>query len=94
MDSTLTFTVGQMFAFVGVVCFILLTVFLVRMFISIARAANEAKALIKKTHDTLDDVRDATEETIKTVTDGFGKLKTGFKVATKLQKFKQDKGDE
>ena len=87
----LSFTVGQLFLFVGIVCVIVLTIYLVSLLRNVAKAAKEATALIQKAHETLDDVRDATEETIERITDSFGKLKTAVNIADKFRKIKKNK---
>lgn len=84
-EITLSFTTGQLFAIVGVICIIILTIYVVKLLKSFSLAAQEARELISKTHETLDDVREATHNTIEGITDRFGKLKTVFKFANKFK---------
>jgi len=89
MEFNVSFTMGQLFGFlfaiVGLVCLVVLTVYIVILLRRVSKAATEATALIRKAHDTLDEAKEAAYNTIDSVTDHFGKVKTAFKIIDKIK---------
>jgi len=92
---TLTFTIGQLLATVGVICLLIclvvLTAHIVKVLKKVALAADEAAELIQKTHETLDDVRQTTSDTIESITNRFAKIKGALNVLDrfKIKNFKK-----
>ena len=59
MDQiTLTFTVGQLFAMVGAICLIAITIALVIFLSKASKTAKEAQALMADAREVLDDIQE------------------------------------
>jgi len=85
MDQiTLTFTVGQLFAVVGAICLIAITIALVIFLSRASKTAKEAQALMEDAREVLDDI----QETKLAVVGAISKVQKALNVVEWVKKRK------
>ena len=66
-EITVTFTVGQLFAVIGAICLVAVTIALVIFLIRASKTAKEASALIQDARDMLDDIQETKMAVVGTI---------------------------
>ena len=84
-EITVTFTVGQLFAVVGAVCLIAITIALVIFLSRASKTAKEASELIQDAREILDDIQEAKLAAIGTIS----RVKKALNVARWVKKRKE-----